>query len=212
VSRGVRTLAHYARWIEGRWSALLEAPVVLSPADWELIRDWHARRVPLVLIGECIDAVAERIGKGRARRRPRGLSHVERAVEEAWQAWSANRDPTCPAAPHGAREGTAQAPSERLRAYLTRTPPTAPVRELLDRLVAADEAGLALDELERMLDDELPGCVPRDLLAAVERELDLDLAGYRGRLPSDQLERVRRRARARRLRQRLGLPGLAAPR
>ena len=75
----------YARAVERMWSSLLERPAVLSPRDWALVRDWHVRGVPLQVIREAIDELAEACQKGR-RRRPRGLAYVAAAVEEGCAA------------------------------------------------------------------------------------------------------------------------------
>ncbi|NIQ29375.1 MAG: hypothetical protein GTN89_03135 [Acidobacteria bacterium] len=74
---------HYAREIESRWTALLERPALLGERDWSLICDWYARGIPLALIGEAFDALAESMR--RRKRPPRSLAVLAPSVEEAWR-------------------------------------------------------------------------------------------------------------------------------
>ncbi len=71
----------YARAIERSWSRVVGRAVILSRRDWDRISAWHESGVPLELIKEAIDDVAEK----PRRRAPRSLAYVAPAVDEAWQ-------------------------------------------------------------------------------------------------------------------------------
>ena len=73
----------YARELERALSRIRERPVVLSPRDWEMVLDWHAREIPLGVILETLEEAGARARK-RGSAGPRSLSYLASAVEEAW--------------------------------------------------------------------------------------------------------------------------------
>jgi hypothetical protein len=195
--------------VEGAWSAWLERPAVLSPRDFEHVRGWHARGIPLAVIRGAIDAFAA----GRpSRRKPRGLYALAAAIEEEWVALTQGRiAPVAADATGGGSAPVGEAPlcAWRRVAAAPDTPPA--LAALLARLLAAHAAGAAAHDLDPELDAALPGVVAAEVAAAVEAELDRDLAPWRERLPAPELARTRQRGRVERLRRRLGLPALALP-
>lgn len=203
------SVATYARRIERAWGEALGQAVVLSPRDWSLVTEWHARGVPLPIVEEAIAAALERAArKGRAPRS--GLGQLAPAVREAWDAVLDGRvagpepaagDAACGVAPGDVWRGRiAQSGTPRA---LART-----LAELLERLAAgADPAAIDAE-----LDRRLPASVAPELLERVERAIERDLAPHRGRIEAASLAATRERARTRRLREELGLPRLAASR
>lgn len=87
VARSPRrmTLGSYARAIERAWSAVRGKPSLLSPKEFALVADWHARGIPFGLVIEAIVEVS-RARRGRAGRAARTLRYFAPAVEEAWSA------------------------------------------------------------------------------------------------------------------------------
>jgi len=195
------TCARYAREVERRWRELQGAPAVLSPKDWTVLREWYELGVPLALIDESIEVLHE----GRRRRLPRSLAQIDRAVRAGWATVRAGR-PERSADPR--RDGPPPA-LERWRRVRDEQTACASLRSLIARLadrVAAGEDAAAVD-LE--LDRELPAACPPTLVADVTREVERELAPFRDRIEGEALDASRRRALARRLRLRLGLPRLS---
>lgn len=202
------TQGAYARAIEQSWERLCGRAVILSRRDWELVRDWCGRGIPLQLVEEAIDAAAERRAKGRTRESgpPRGLSYIAAAVEEAWTVVVEGRlgegGPERPAGA-GAEKGI-----EAWRRRLDLEPAGTPLRALLEELVA-DYDGKSGADLDQRLDAAIVEAAPETERGEVEAGLDRDLAPYRERMAREVYLDTRRRALALRLRERLGLPALA---
>jgi hypothetical protein len=108
--------AAYVAAIEARLSELSNAPLILSPRDWERVRGWYRRAIPLdVVLRALSDALARppappshpapataAASPGRSRRRvfaddagsafpglhrrPYSLAYCERAVEQRWKS------------------------------------------------------------------------------------------------------------------------------
>jgi hypothetical protein len=77
----------YFQAIEARFIRLRGAPLLLSPADWQLARKWREAGIPLALVLETLDKVfAQRAERGTARTKVQGLRYCAPAVEAAWQA------------------------------------------------------------------------------------------------------------------------------
>jgi hypothetical protein len=199
------TARAYARTIERLWSELLERPIVFSPRDWALIRDWYDRRIPLQIVREAVESAAEGARKGR-RKLPRNLRYIAPLVEEGCAAVregrAAGRANEVDAAAPDPPEETCVDWAERAR----REPEGTPLRALLEELQRRLRAGGERAALERLLDARLPESAPRDLVAATQRKVERELAPYRERMSVTVLESTRRRALAARLRAALGLP------
>jgi hypothetical protein len=209
TARRRTTLAAYARAVESAWSTLLERPVVLSPRDFEHVRRWHARGIPLAVIRGALEALA---AERRPRRKPRGLHALAAAIEEEWTALTQGRTaPNAADAPGAGSPAMRQAPLAAWRRAATAPGTAPPLRALLERLIEAAAAGARASDLDRELDAALPGVVAPEVVHAVAAELDRDLGPWRDRLPATELRRTRRRGTVERLRRRLGLPALAGP-
>ena len=188
----------YAREIERAWSGLQDRPVVLSPKDWVLITEWHARGVPLSLIHDALAAVRE-----SAREIPRSLAYLAPAVDEAFTLVLDGRRRPAPA-PLPEREE----PLAIWRRF-AREQASSPAGQLVGDLLAALEAGEDPAEVDARLDRELPGRVGPAALDAVTREVDTELAPFAERMAPAVLNETVRSAVVFRLRLRHGLPALS---
>ena len=201
-----RQLPRYARAIERRWAQCLDRPVVLSPRDWARITEWFERAIPLQVVLEAIDAAFETRGS-RVRARPRSLAYVAPSVEESWSVVVDGRR-----APREARAAAAPSPSrlDTWRARQAALPRDSALRELLDRLIHAAEAGRPVESIDAELDDAILGSAPPDLAGEAERTAERDVARLRNRVPPEALERARVLTAASWLRRRLALPRLVS--
>jgi hypothetical protein len=189
----------YAREIEREWSRMLDRPVVLSPKDWVLISDWHARSIPLSLILESMRHTMERPGR---RSPPRNLGFVSAAVEEAWQVvLDGRRGTPIPETPTPLVDPVDawcnRRDAERAGSAL---------RSLLSRLLNSLEEGQKPQTVDRSLDESLETAVSDDLLGATRSEIDAELAPFADRMDDETLDRTRRTAILDRLRRALNLP------
>jgi len=190
----------YAREIEREWSRMLERPVVLSPKDWVLISDWHARSIPLSLILESMRHTMDR--PGRRGSPPRNLAFVAAAVEEAWRVVLDGRR----AAPAPQSPPPLVDPVEAWRNRRDAEPAGSALRDLLSRLLAAFEEGEAADAVDRSLEECLDTAVSDELMDATRAQIDAELAPFADRMDSTTLDRTRRSAIVDRLRRALDLP------
>jgi len=201
---GSGSLEHYAREVELLWSEFVERPVVLSPGDWRWITEWHRRGIPLELIVECIEEAAERRRRGSGARRPRGLSYLARALDEAWSVVVEGR--TQPAVASAARAAAAALAAWRWRT--AQEPAGSALRSLLERLIAELDAGLHPDRVDSALSRGLVEAVSPEIRHAAEREASDHLRSFRSRMRERQFDIAFDRAVVQRLRRRLQLPRL----
>lgn len=195
----------YARKLEQALSRIRERPVVLSPRDWELVLDWHAREIPLGVILEVLRESGERSRK-RGSSGPRSLAYLAAAVDEAWDLIRRGRlDPV-----GGVAAGSASL--EDVRAAWTRAceaaGPRAALTALLRDLLARVDGGESPEGIDRELESAILEAAPADLLDRIRDEVASELAPYRTRIPPDRLEATALRAIVTRLRRSLGLPRL----
>ena len=195
----------YFEAIEEIFVHLRGAPLLLSPADWQVARRWHRDGIPLDLVRRALEEVFAKRKERGAKGKISSLRYCAPAVEAAWEDL---RELTAPG------ERTA-APvldvAARLEALAAALPPGN--EELAGRLVALEGDAPAVEERLAALDREalaaaaagLAGEDKREIEAAVEKAL----AALRGRLPAEELERSRERLTHQVLRQRLGLPVLS---
>ncbi len=207
MSRGGISAATYARRIERRWSELLEQPWILSPRDWSIVSDWHARGVALEIVFEALEAAIER---ARTRGRPprAGLAYLVPAVDEAWASVVSGRL----GVEHDAPVEHGLAPARDAWRRRIAAEPALPLARLLSALLTRLDAGEPGASLDDELDQRLPDVSDPALIAQHEPQLERELAPHRGRIPPDRLATTRARARIDRLRQRLQLPRLAGDR
>lgn len=202
------TQGAYARSIEQGWERLCGRAVILSRRDWELVRAWYERGIPLQIVEEAIDAAAERRARGRTREAgpPRGLSYIAAAVEEAWNVVLEGRlgEP----GPERSESEQTESGIEAWRRRLGSEPPGTPLRDLLQQLIA-DHGRANADELDARLDGAIVKAAPAAERREVEAALDRDLEAYRERMTPEVYRTTRQRALVLRLRERFGLPALA---
>jgi len=195
----------HARELERALSRVLQRPVVLSPRDWELVVDWHARQIPLAVIQEALEEAAARARK-RGSSGPRSLTYLARAVDEAWELIRGGRlDPL-----HGARAASPSLADVRgawNRARIS-TGEDSQLAALLEELLRRLDEGEAPGEVERELERSIVNHAPRELAERIRDEVAAELAPFRGRIPPADLEATSRRAVVTRLRRSLALPRL----
>lgn len=198
----------YFHEIEDIFLELRGSPLTLPPADWHVARRWHRAGIPIDLIRRVLAEVfakrKERGTKGKISR----LSYCAPAVEAAWAEL---RELTAP----GERlEAPAFDPSSRLRALAEALPPELSGRAgLAARIVSLAGDPQEIEEGLAALDREMLAAAAASLDGAardeVEAAVEKTMAGLRGRLSAEELERSRERLTWQVLRQRLALPVLS---
>ncbi len=198
----------YFQAIEEIFVRLRGAPLLLSPADWQVARRWHRDGVPLDLVRRALEEVFAKRKERGAKGRISSLRYCAPAVEAAW---SDLRELTAP----GERlAAPAFDPSLRLRALAAALPPDLASRgELAERILSLTgdpqeiEASLAV--LDREMIAGAATALAEPLRSEVEAAVEKTVSGLRGRLPAEELERSRERLTWQVLRQRLALPVLS---
>jgi hypothetical protein len=197
--------------IEDQFVRLRGAPLLLSPADWQVARRWHRQGVPLELVRRALEEVFARRRERGAKGRISSLRYCAPAVEAAWVEQA---ELAAPGARVAAEPFVA---ATRLAALAAALPGGfARAAELRQRLAELARAGLDPQAVEErlaeldgaMLDGALADLAPAErpaLDAAVERTL----AALAGRLAAAEIERARARLVRQVLRERLGLPILS---
>jgi hypothetical protein len=198
----------YFQAVEEIFVELRGAPLLLSPADWQVARRWHQEGVPLDLVRRALAEVFARRKERGAKGRISSLRYCAPAVEAAWAEL---RDLTAPG--HRAEAPAFEVPP-RLTSLAAALPKDLPGREAFAARITAlgGDPQMVEERLARldreMLDaagDGLDDEVRAEISAAVEKTL----AALGGRLPAEELERSRDRLARQALRRRLGLPVLS---
>lgn len=202
----------YFQAVEEIFVELRGAPLLLSPADWQVARRWHQEGVPLELVRSTLGEVFARRKERGAKGKISSLRYCAPAVEAAWADL---RELTAPA---HRMEAPAFEVAPRLAALAAALPAGFSGREALATRLNAllnsltgdpqqiEEQLSAMDR--EMLDraaEGLDGETRSELEAAVEKTL----ASLGGRLPAAELESSRERLARQILRRRLGLPVLS---
>lgn len=198
----------YFQAVEEIFVRLRGAPLLLSPADWQVARRWHREGIPLDLVRRALEEVFEKRKERGAKGKISSLRYCAPAVEAAW---SEQRELVAP----GERlEAPPFDPSARLRNLAAALPAGLPGRDGFQARISAlsgdpqeiEERLAVLDrELLKATEASLDGTVRAEVDAAVEKTL----AALRGRLPAGELESSRERLIWQVLRQRLALPVLS---
>ena len=212
--------AAYYQTIEEFFVSRRGDPLFLSNADWLLIRKWRRSGLPLRIamrgIADALDGHAHSWGRKRkvgslaycaaevdaARERwQRALSFDDEAETSVSAALTAFADALEAATGLGGRGGAAaRSAATELRAWTVPAPSGPPRLEELTRRLGATEKAL----LEALRADAEPAT-----LAVTLREIEADLAPYRGRMPERVLDQIRDEAWARKLLARHGIPRLS---
>ncbi len=201
----------YFEAIEETFIRLRGAPLLLSPADWQVAARWHREGVPLDLVRRTLEEVFARRRERGARGRIQSLRYCAPAVEAVWQEVREMQAP-------GAR--TAVPPLDvagRLAALAAALPEPLADRERWSGALAglatpgadpeAVEAKLA--ELDRALLEAVEESVGKGVRRRLSERAEATLATLAGRLPDDEIEGARKRLERRLLRRELGLPVLS---
>jgi hypothetical protein len=198
----------YFQAVEEIFVELRGAPLLLSPADWQVARRWHQEGVPLELVRRTLAEVFARRKERGAKGRISSLRYCGPAVEAAW---SEVRELTAP----GRRaEAPALEVPPRLAALAASLPPDLPDREALaGRLTALDgdpqQVEDRLASLDREMLDAAAAGLDAGVRAEVEAAVEKTLAALGKRLPAEDLELSRERLARQVLRRRAGLPVLS---
>ena len=198
----------YFRAIEEHFIDLRGAPLLLSPADYQTARRWWRDEIPLDVVRSALDEVFARRAERAAERPVQSLRYCASAVEAAWRRASEMQRSDV---------RRAAAPIEvagRLEALAGAVPEAHPGAAALRRRILALEGApesveselATLDE--QMLADAEESLDP-DEREALEQRLGRSLAALAERLPSDEVERARRRLFERALRHERHLPVLS---
>ena len=195
-------------------------PLVLSNADWLLIRKWRRAGLPLRVamrgIADALDSHAHSWGR---KRKVGSLAYCAAEVEAARERWQRALG----------FEGEARASlSEALAAFASaleaatglgprgRVAAASATASLRGWCAPASGVPLGLEELtrrlggcERALLDALAADADPADLDAVRADIEADLAPYRGRMPERVLDQIREESWARRLLACHGIPRLS---
>ncbi len=194
--------------IEETFIRLRGAPLLLSPADWQLAREWRRLGIPLELVLTTLEEVFQRHA---ARGRPgkiRGLRYCAEAVE---RAWAERRELAATDERRAADELDVEG---RLRALSQALPADLPERaSLADRLRALSGSAEAVEQqlvsLDRRLLETAAARLEPSASAEVDREVEQALARFAQRLSQAERQRLGERLWREAIRRRLGLPMLS---
>jgi hypothetical protein len=209
---------------------------VVGPS-FELVSAWEADGVPLKIAFEGIDRYFERYYRSGPRRRPVRIDFCDADVRDVFDEWRravgvASRSAADgePAAAEGASSRRASLPAhlERAAVRLSSARATGALGPEADAVIdhvsheldvvreaanglrgeARRQAIARLTALDEQLLQAARASIDVAAHAAIEREADEELSGFRGRMPDDAYRRARAAAIDRLIRQRLGLPVL----
>lgn len=197
-------LTHHAYFqaVEEIFVRLRGAPLLLSPADWQVASRWHREGVPLELVGQVLEEVFAKRKERGTKGKINSLRYCAPAVEAAWADL---RELTAPG------ERAEAAPLDiaaRLRSLAAALPAA-----FAERVLALQGDAPSVEAALSALDREMLAAASSSLAPEVREEVgaavEKTLAALKGRLPADELERSRERLTWQVLRQRLGLPVLS---
>ena len=201
--------------IEDHFVRLRGAPLLLSPADWQVAQRWHRQGIPLELVRRALEEVFARRRERGAKGRISSLRYCAPAVEAAWTEHSEL------AAPGGRVEAEAFDTASRLAALAAALPAGGGGQDgappgLRAELAALGNAGLdpqaieeRLAELDRRTLDGALAALGAEERAALDATLDRAIGAVAGRLAAAEIEGARGRLARQVLRERLGLPVLS---
>lgn len=205
----------YFEAIEEEFIRLRGAPLLLSPADWRLARQWRRDGVPLPLVLESIREVFARRAERAAaspdspKRRVSSLRYCRPAVEKAW---AVHRE-LGPAPPVRRPPSAIDVPGKLVALAAALPSSLQGVDATRRRLLALDGPAPEVEARLAELDLELVAQA-FDSLAAPDREAvlagaDEALRRTAGRVEEQRLPDLRQRLVRRLVRERLGLPLLS---
>lgn len=199
----------YFEAVEEIFVRLRGAPLLLSPADYQVAKRWHQDGVPLDLVRRTLEEVFAKRKERGAKGKISSLRYCAPAVDAAWEDL---REMTAP----GERsEAPALDLAGRLRNLAAALPETLSGRDGLANRMAAlaafDPQTIEhhLSDLDREMVETALGSLDGDMRSAIDAAVEKTLGALAGRLPAEEIERSRERLVSQVLRRRLGLPVLS---
>jgi hypothetical protein len=200
--------AAYFRTLEEAFVRLRGAPLLLSPADYQVAARWHREGVPSRLVEATLEEVFARRRDRGAKGRINSLRYCAPAVDAAWAEVREMQGPA-------RREGLVAAPDADLRLgeLADALPPGLPARDgLATRLRSLSGSAEQIESALGALDAEMLAAADADLDAEARgwlaSEVEGILDGLRQRFPGDEVDALRAQLRRQRLRRLAGLPTL----
>ena len=198
----------YFQAIESSFIRLRGAPLLLSPADWQLAREWHRQAIPLQLVLETLEEVfASRQARG-AKGKVQGLRYCAPAVEKAWLE---RAELGATGERHVPSPIDVPARLRRLSEILIDSGSAA--NELAERVINLEGTPEVVEAALAQLDREMIETAANELgearLAEIERSIEESMTELRSRLEQSEASRMRRRLLREGIRRRLDLPVLS---
>lgn len=198
----------YFQAIEEVFVELRGAPLLLSPADWQVARRWRQEGVPLELVRSTLGEVFARRKERGSKGKISSLRYCAPAVEAAWADL---RELTAPAQ---RVEAPAFEVAPRLAALAAALPAGFPGREALAARLGAltgdpQEVEEQLSAIDREMLDRAAAELDGELRSEIGSAVEKTLVSLGGRLPAAELESSRERLARQILRRRLSLPVLS---
>jgi hypothetical protein len=190
-------------------------PLMLSNADWNLIRKWRQAGLPLrVVLRGIADALDSHAHSWSRDRKVGSLAYCAAEVDVAAERW---RRALALGEEEGMSTGSAlRGFADALDAASGLGPRSAPVARAMAAELRARAEEDSVRELEPFLVEReaaLRAALEEDMgaaaVAVIAGAVDLDLAPYRGRMPDRVLAQVRGESVARRVLEAHGLPRLS---
>ena len=197
----------YFHAVEAAFVRLRGAPLLLSPADFQVAKRWRREGVPLSLVVATLEDVFAKRRERGAKDRINSLRYCARAVDAAWAEVRELQGP-------GRREVASETPvGERLSVLADALPAGLAGRDdWRARVLALAGSAEVVEQALRVLDDELTAAVDAGLDAAARGQIDAEveaiLEGLRDRFPESDLAALRSQLHRQRLRRAAGLPVL----
>lgn len=193
----------YFQAIEEIFVQLRGAPLLLSPADWQVARRWHREGVPLDLVRSTLEEVFAKRKERGAKGRISSLRYCAPAVEAAWADL---RELTAPAR-------RAEAPAFEVAPRLAALAASLSGQALAARITSLSGDPQEVEEhlsiLDRQMLDQAWEGLDGEARSEVEAAVEKTLASLAGRLPAGELASSRERLVRQTLRRKLGLPVLS---
>jgi hypothetical protein len=197
------------RTIEETFIRLRGAPLLLSPADWQVARGWREEGIPLRLILDTLEQLFVQRAERGARGRVNSLRYCAPAVEAAWRDMRQLLGGST-------TETTGSVPDlqSRLDELAESLPTDMNGRDELMAVIrdlhgTAETVEGRLAELETDWLAAAEAHLTQKERAAIDEQVDSALGRLSGRLSGDERERTRSLLRRRALRRHLGLPELS---
>jgi hypothetical protein len=198
----------YFRAIEEVFIRLRGAPLLLSPTDWQIARDWHRAGIPLDLVCATLEELFRKRAETGKRGSVRSLKYCRSAVE---RAWTQQQELVAPAARGELVELDVGA---RLLSMAAALPESLPGQAELRRRIGELKGGVEevehqLSLLDRQVMEALRSGITPEATAEIERHVEEVLARLETRLPADERPAVRDRLFDLAVRRQAGLPVLS---